>query len=83
MGYELKENYEDLANAIIIQAVKDLRAALQRLEYCPDDRRANADIREIEEFFRSQYFELLTDLDGPTLLRKIREEAMPDDVHAT
>ena len=44
--------YQDLANAIVLQAVKDYRDALQTLSYNPNNRIAQAESREIEQFFR-------------------------------
>ena len=40
----------------------------------PDNGKANKDIREITAFFCSQYFGVLSDLDGPMLLKKIIEK---------
>jgi hypothetical protein len=69
----MTENYEALANAVIMQAVKDFRAALKRKKCFPDDGKAEKDIREITRFFCSQYFQALSDLDGPRLVKKIIE----------
>ena len=70
----MEENYKDLANAIIMQAVKDFRAAYKRKLRFSEDNKANKDIREITRFFCSQYFQILSDLDGPRLLKKIIEK---------
>ena len=70
----MEGNYEALANAIIIQAVKDFRAAYKRHLIFPEDAKANRDIREITRFFCSQYFEALSDLDGPALLHQLMRE---------
>lgn len=70
----MEGNYEALANAIIIQAVKDFRAAYKRHLISPEDAKANKDIREITRFFCSQYFEALSDLDGPALLHQLMRE---------
>ena len=67
-------NYEKLANAIILQAVKDFRPAYRRLRRHPNDKLAADTVREITQFFCSQYFEQLTDLDGPALLNRIMRE---------
>ena len=67
-------NYEALANAIILQAVKDFKPAYRRLKHHPNDRLAQDTVREITKFFCSQYFEALTDLDGPALLNRIMRE---------
>jgi hypothetical protein len=69
-----EENYQALANAIIKQAVLDFRGAYKRKQRSPDDVKAERDIREITKFFCSDYFEGLTDLDGPMLLKQIIEK---------
>jgi DNA-binding transcriptional regulator YhcF (GntR family) len=62
----IQEAYEDLANAIIIQAVKDYRTALK------DD---NIGLkRNVERFFKSEYFKALTDISGEQLMKKLRTE---------
>lgn len=58
--------YRELANAIILQAVKDYRKALKH------DERGRK--REIERFFRSEYFTVLTNISGEMLIRKLRAE---------
>lgn len=67
-------NYENLANAIILQAVKDYRMALKSLKANPRNRDALADRNEIERFFRSQWFSVLTSVDGEMLIRSLKEE---------
>ncbi len=69
-----EDNYQALANAIILQAVKDFRPAYRRLKRHPNDKLAQDTVREITKFFCSQYFEALTDLDGPALLNRIMRE---------
>ena len=54
--------YENLANAIVLQAVK------YRLT---DD---EAELAEIERFFRSDWFGVLTDVDPEYLIRRLRKE---------
>ena len=60
------ERYKELANAIIIQAVKDYRKALKY------DERGRK--REIEKFFRSEWFTVLTNISGEMLIRELRAE---------
>lgn len=55
--------YERLANAIILQAVKDYR-------HCSSK---SAEMM-IEKFFLSDWFGVLTNLDGSVLLEKLRKE---------
>ncbi|MCR5137973.1 MAG: hypothetical protein K6C12_12970 [Oscillospiraceae bacterium] len=65
--------YKLLANAIVKQAAKDWRYSARRLCRNPGNIRAKATKKETERFFRSSWFEMLTDLDGETLLRKLKE----------
>ena len=69
-----EENYRKLANAIILQAVKDFRPAYRRLKRHPNDSLAQDTVREITKFFCSDYFCALSDLDGPALLNRIIRE---------
>ncbi len=66
--------YERLANAIILQAVKDYRVALKKLKKNPRNKLAIGEIESIERFFRSAWYSKLTMVDGEMLIRKLREE---------
>lgn len=70
----MEENYQQLANSIILQAVKDFRAVYRRIKKFPDHKAPQEEVRDITKFFCSQYFASLTTLDGPVLLQKIIEE---------
>lgn len=67
--------YENLANAVILQAVKDCRSALESLKEKPPGRNAAGRVNECERFFRSRLYGILTSVDGEYLIRKLREEA--------
>lgn len=71
----MTDPYENLANAIILSAVKDYRRALRLLSKNPHSRSAMAAVNEMERFFRSDWYETLTSVDGEMLIRKLREEA--------
>mgnify|MGYP007069888933 CR=1 FL=1 len=95
--------YQKLANAIIIQAAKDYRAALRKLrsyadfehelalyeklvaekKIKPDPvnerqlvnlKQIKADIKEIEDFFHSHLYSVLTDVNGDYILDGLRKE---------
>lgn len=68
---DLSRNYEELANAIVMQAVKDYRAALKK----PESRAAVSMQREVERFFRSAWFGELTDVEPKVILDGLRREA--------
>lgn len=66
--------YETLAQAIILQTVKDYRKALRQLKRNPDYKIAIVERDDCERFFQSEWFEDLTKVNGPWLMRKLREE---------
>ncbi len=70
----MKRCWEDLAEAIILKAVEDYRRARRRVRHFPDQKGAQATIKEVERFFRSWWFAQLTDINGEMLIKKLREE---------
>ena len=68
------DSYEELANAIVMQAVKDYRTALKRVARHPKDRDGLAAKTECERFFRSGWFGVLTGIDPEMLVRKLQKE---------
>ena len=67
--------YQALANAIIEQAVKDYRATLKVLRRHPDSKAAMAEAMEIERFFHSGWYGVLTEIDPDYLIKRLRKEA--------
>lgn len=59
--------FEDLANAIVLKAVEDYRKT--------DDRSTQ---RSIEAFFRSSWYQMLTNVDGEQLIQILRKEKRHD-----
>ena len=70
----ISHNEQILAQAIIMQAVRDWRAARWKLSVNPNNRFAASDIYACERFFRSAWFQRLTTADGEWILRCMREE---------
>ena len=76
--------YNELSNAIIVQAVKDYRDVVLWLKahqpICKEDKQdvnyisAIADKASIEQFFLGDWFSTLTKLHGKTLLAKLKRE---------
>ena len=66
--------YENLANAIVLSAVADYREALTRYHLHPGKESYQQDCNDIERFFRSGWFGVLTKLDPEALIRKLHEE---------
>lgn len=65
--------YENLANAIILQAVKDYKWALHQLDVNPKNRDAMHEKERLERFFHSPWYEALTDLDADRLIEGVQE----------
>lgn len=72
------ERYENLANAIVYQAVKDYRQILKVCIQYPDDEELQQEKESIEQFFESKWYSILTELDGAWLMRKIKEDVEYD-----
>ncbi len=73
------EGYQELANAVVMQAVKDWRSAVRVLKKRPRHEKAKAMKAECERFFKSSWFAALTDVDGKMILRKLKREENIDD----
>ena len=70
----MTEPYQDLANAIILMAVKDYRDALKKLKKRPSYGPAKYMKNEVERFFRSDWYRELTSVDGNVLIKKLQAE---------
>ena len=70
----MTDPWENLANAIILQAVRDYREARKKHKKRPKNEDAKLMIADYEAFFCSDWFAALTNIDGETLLRKLQEE---------
>ena len=66
--------YEDVANAIVLQAVADYRRAMRKLNKNPGYGPALYTKREVERFFRSCWFAELTCVDPTILLSELKKE---------
>lgn len=70
--------YENLANAIIIQAATDYRKALIDLKRNSDYKPAIETKAECECFFRSDWFCVLSQVDPEMLISKLKMEVQID-----
>ena len=68
------DQFEGLANAIIIQAAADYRLALKQLRQNPIFQPAIRMSYEVERFFRSDWFSILTRINGIELLARLKTE---------
>ena len=67
-----QQGLEDLSNAIVLQAVKDYRSALAGGSV--NGRDSKSVIAECERFFQSEWFNVLTNVDGMIIMANIRKE---------
>lgn len=65
--------YQAIANAVVEQAAKDYRQALLQQKKEPNAPEHAARVRDLERFFRSDWYGVLTDLDGECLMAGMRD----------
>ena len=63
--------YEELANAIIEQAVKDFRKALKCHFIHPNRKDYANEVLKLKQFFRSNWYSILTDLEGEYIINGV------------
>lgn len=74
--------YRKLANAIILRAVDDYRGHLDTLKYLLNTPEFNGvriieikrKIEKLEKFFRSEWYDEMTNISGEDIIRKVRKE---------
>jgi hypothetical protein len=74
----LEDGWELLIQAVVLQAAEDYRLARQVLRRRPDRETARLMVRDVERFFRSEWFTRITGLDGRTILEKLKGEEKDD-----
>ena len=66
--------YENLAQAVIIQAADDFRQSYMSVLENPRDKDARDEVEAIGRFFLSDWYRMMTRVDGTYLMRKLRTE---------
>ena len=66
--------FEMLANAIVKQAADEYRNARRVLIRMPNAGHLKEQILDVEKFFHSEWYQLITSVDGEYLLRQLEEE---------
>lgn len=70
----IDKNYENLANAIVLQAAEDYRRVLRWLSNAPNDRTARGEKQHLERFFRGKWFSTLTNIEPERLIERLKSE---------
>lgn len=68
------DGYERLARAIILKAVDDYRSARKVLARNPHNIFAQDKLDQCERFFLSDWFAVLSNVDGEFILNKLKNE---------
>jgi len=66
--------YQRLADAIILRAVTDCRRVFLALKKNPNDSLARGRATEINDFFSSEWFAALTDLNPEHIIKRLNAE---------
>ena len=66
------EPYQALANAIVELAVKDYKKALKAHSKHLHNKEYADEVKNLERFFRSGWYGMLTNLDGEVLMTGVR-----------
>lgn len=81
IGYVTEaEAYEHLAKGIVIQAIEDYRKVLHG-NTINRYGKLKKDKKELEKFFKSQWFHFLCDWDGVTLMKIIQEQERTNEIN--
>ena len=64
--------YENLANAIIVQAARDYKKAYKKSLKRSECESTKQELAELERFFRSDWYRTLTSVDGELVMEKLR-----------
>ena len=65
--------WQALAEAVVIQAANDYRSALTQKRLYPETP-IEKTIEECERFFRSEWYQVLTPVDGEKIMKRIKGE---------
>lgn len=67
----MENSYIKLATAIVYQACRDYDKALRKLSKNPDNQKYLLRLNECIIFFTSDWFKMITNLDGNEIMRRI------------
>ena len=71
--------YEEIANAIVIQACNDYKNAYRRhLRRSGIVDKPDYELVALENFFRSDWYKILTSVDGEYLMERLRKEVIEE-----
>lgn len=72
------DRYAEFANAIIVSAAREYRTYLRKLSRNENDINAIIKVEDLEKFFYSDWFCVLTDLDPDYLIDRLQKGVQDD-----
>lgn len=72
----VNECYENLANAIVVSAARDYKKVYKRSLNRNRCKQTEQELAELETFFRSSWFSILTKADGEMIMERLRKECL-------
>lgn len=72
------DNYENLANAVVIQAFKDYVRILKATRKRPRDTAVLYEKAQLERFFLGERLSVFTSLDGELFIEKAKKKVLSD-----
>lgn len=67
------ENYQDLGNAIVLQAVRDYKRALRLQRKYPNKLEPKDELERLDRFFHSYLFSIIVSMEPKEFIRLLRE----------
>ena len=74
----LEACWENLANAIVVQAVNDYLAAFKALQSDPDNFRAKRMQKEVLAFLKSEWYQTLTNVNPRVIIQHLENKTGTD-----
>lgn len=71
-----RQNWQSLAAAVVNMAIRDMEKVRAKINANPDNKVAQADLEELERFFRSEWFRSLLTMSGIEADEKRIEEVI-------
>ena len=71
--------YENLANGVVLKAVRDYQHMLINLHFNPNDRKSMRKLEDCEIFFRSEWYKFLTTIDCDNIMEMAKKQVIEHD----
>lgn len=76
--YLTTTNFEDLANAIVLKAAQDYKVLYRQYVFQSNGTGIRKELRRLERFFHSKWYQVLTSVDGDYLIKTLRAQVLEE-----